>query len=151
MENKMNKKTDKAKIGVGKSRKTSETEIGVGNKIKRKSLLVVGSFSKTIVRFITVLLVGLMVLSLLVGTIMNDPNATGNVPKAIITLIIGYWLIPKAIDWLVRLDKQQIAGIKKTLKQIKNKTVVFVKNVIDKKRGKKEVDGNGREESGKKQ
>lgn len=150
MENEMNKKTDKAKIGVGKNRKTSETEIDVGNKIKRKSLLVVGSFSKTIVRFITVLLVGLMILSLLVGTVMNDPNATGNVPKAIITLIIGYWLIPKAIDWLVRLDKQQIAGIKKTLKQIKNKTVVFVKNVIDKKRGKKEVDENGREKDNEK-
>lgn len=137
MEDKMNKKTN-------------EEEISVGKKIKRKSLLVVGSFSKTIVRFITVLLVGLMILSLLVGTIMNDPNATGNVPKAIITLIIGYWLIPKAIDWLVRLDKQQIAGIKKTLKQIKNKTVVFVKNVIDKKRGKKEVDENGREKDNEK-
>lgn len=133
------------------NKQTNEEEISVGKKIKRKSLLVVGSFSKTIVRFITVLLVGLMVLSLLVGTVMNDPNATGNVPKAIITLIIGYWLIPKTIDWLVRLDKQQIAGIKKTLKQIKNKTVVFVKNVIDKKRGKKEVDENGREESGKNQ
>lgn len=132
------------------NKQTNEEEISVGKKIKRKSLLVVGSFSKTIVRFITVLLVGLMILSLLVGTIMNDPNATGNVPKAIITLIIGYWLIPKAIDWLVRLDKQQIAGIKKTLKQIKNKTVVFVKNVIDKKRGKKEVDENGREKDNEK-
>lgn len=130
--------------------KTNETEVSVGKKIKRKSLLVVGSFSKTIVRFITVLLVGLMVLSLLVGTVMNDPNAIGNVPKAIVTLIIGYWLIPKAIDWLVRLDKQQIAGIKKTLKQIKNKTVIFVKNVIDKKRGKKEVDENGREKGNEK-
>ena len=137
MEDKMNKKTN-------------EEEISVGKKLKRKSLLVVGSFSKTIVRFITVLLVGLMILSLLVGTVMNDPNAIGNVPKAIITLIIGYWLIPKAIDWLVRLDKQQIAGIKKTLKEIKNKTVVFVKNVIDKKRGKKEVDGNGREKDNEK-
>ena len=132
------------------NKRTNEEEINVGKKIKRKSLLVVGSFSKTIVRFITVLLVGLMILSLLVGTIMNDPNAIGNVPKAIITLIIGYWLIPKAIDWLVRLDKQQIAGIKKTLKQIKNKTVVFVKNVIDKKRGKKEVDENGREKDNEK-
>lgn len=132
------------------NKQTNEEEISVGKKIKRKSLLVVGSFSKTIVRFITVLLVGLMILSLLVGTIMNDPNATGNVPKTIITLIIGYWLIPKAIDWLVRLDKQQIAGIKKTLKQIKNKTVVFVKNVIDKKRGKKEVDENGREKDNEK-
>lgn len=132
------------------NKRTNEEEVSVGKKIKRKSLLVVGSFSKTIVRFITVLLVGLMILSLLVGTIMNDPNATGNVPKAIITLIIGYWLIPKAIDWLVRLDKQQIAGIKKTLKQIKNKTVVFVKNVIDKKRGKKEVDENGREKDNEK-
>lgn len=137
MEDKMNKKTN-------------EEENSVGKKLKRKSLLVVGSFSKTIVRFITVLLVGLMILSLLVGTVMNDPNAIGNVPKAIITLIIGYWLIPKAIDWLVRLDKQQIAGIKKTLKQIKNKTVVFVKNVIDKKRGKKEVDENGREKDNEK-
>ena len=132
------------------NKKTNEEEISVAKKLKRKSLLVVGSFSKTIVRFITVLLVGLMILSLLVGTIMNDPNATGNVPKAIITLIIGYWLIPKAIDWLVRLDKQKIAGIKKTLKQIKNKTVVFVKNVIDKKRGKKEVDENGREKDNEK-
>lgn len=137
MEDKMNKKTN-------------EEEISVGKKLKRKSLLVVGSFSKTIVRFITVLLVGLMVLSLLVGTITNDPNAIGNVPKAIITLVIGYWLIPKMIDWLVRLDKQQIAGIKKTLKQIKNKTVVFIKNVIDKKRGKKEVDENGREKDNEK-
>lgn len=132
------------------NKRTNEEEINVGKKIKRKSLLVVGSFSKTIVRFITVLLVGLMILSLLVGTVTNDPNAIGNVPKAIITLVIGYWLIPKAIDWLVRLDKQQIAGIKKTLKQIKNKTVVFVKNVIDKKRGKKEVDENGREKDNEK-
>lgn len=134
MEDKTNEKTSKTEIGVGKNRKTSKTEDGVGKKIKRKSLLVVGSFSKAIVKIITLLLVGLMVLSLLVGTVMNDPNATDNVPKAIVTLIIGYWLIPKAIDWLVRLDKQQIAGIKKTLKQIKNKTVVFIKNVIDKKR-----------------
>lgn len=132
------------------NKKMNEEEIGIGKKIKRKSLLVVGSFSKTIVRIITVLLVGLMILSLLVGTVTNDPDATSNVPKAIITLIIGYWLIPKTIDWLVRLDKQQIDGIKKTLKQIKNKTVVFVKNVIDKKRGKKEVDEHGREKGNEK-
>ncbi|WP_436878882.1 hypothetical protein [Mammaliicoccus sciuri] len=147
----MEDKTNKTGIGVNKNRKPNQTEVSMSKKIKRKSLLVVGSFSKTIVRIITVLLVGLMILSLLVGTIMNDPDATSNVPKAIITLIIGYWLIPKAIDWLVRLDKKQISDIKKVLKQIKNKVIIFVKKKIDENKSKKkEVDENGREEDNKK-